>query len=129
MTLPISEYNLKILNITIKLSKYMNYIEKFRLPLKIAQYIDFRLIFNDIYIDDPKIASDIKLNLYILYYLESYPLSQSFVIKYRLEIFYEEFYGWRYIKFSRLDKYRRQVFKKSFMIKDIYIDRSGSYIN
>lgn len=129
MTSLISEYNLKILNITIKLSKHMNYIEKFRLPPRIAQYIDFWLIFNKIHIDDPKNASDIKLNLYILYYFESYPLSQSFVVKYRLEIFYEEFYGWRYIKFSRLDKYKRQVFEKSFIIKDIYIDRSGNYIN
>ena len=36
---------------------------KFGLPTNIAQYIDFCLIFNNIYIDDYIIASDIELNL------------------------------------------------------------------
>ena len=48
------------------LRKNINYIEKPGLPPSVTQHINFRLILNDIYIDKPKIASDIKLNLYVL---------------------------------------------------------------
>ena len=107
----------------------MNYIEKFELPLSIAQYIDFQLILNDIYIDDPKIVSDIKLNSYVFHYREDYQLSQSLVVDYILEVFCEKFHGWGYIEFSMLDKYIRQVFKKTFMAKRIYMSRPSSHVN
>ena len=50
------------LDAAVELRKNINYIEKFGLPPSVAQHIDFQLIFNDIYIDNPKITSDIKLN-------------------------------------------------------------------
>ena len=75
-----------------ELRENMNYIEKFELSPSVTQHIDSRLIFNDIYIDNPKIASDIKLNLYVLHYLESYQLSQSLMVNYMLKVFYEEFH-------------------------------------
>lgn len=46
-----------------------------------------------------------------------------------LEVFYEEFYGWGYIEFSKLDQNVRQVFKKTFMTKRIYISRLSSHVN
>lgn len=46
-----------------------------------------------------------------------------------LEVFREKFYGWRYIEFSKLDKYIRQVLKETLMTKSIYISRPGSHIN
>ncbi len=46
-----------------------------------------------------------------------------------LEIFCEEFYGWGYTEFSRLDKYIRQVLKETLITKGIYIDRPGGHIN
>lgn len=46
-----------------------------------------------------------------------------------LEVFYEEFYGWGYIEFSKLDQNVRQVFKKTFMTKRIYISRLNSHVN
>ena len=85
----------------------MNYIEKFGSPLSIVPHINSRLILNDIHIDDFTIASDIKLNSYVLHCLESYQLSQSLVVDYMLEVFCEKFHGWGYIEFSKLDKYIR----------------------
>ena len=46
-----------------------------------------------------------------------------------LEVFCEEFHRWRYTEFSKLDKYIRQVLKKTFMIKKIYMGRPSDYIN
>ncbi len=46
-----------------------------------------------------------------------------------LKIFCDEFYEWGYTKFSRLDKYIRQVFKETFMTKGIYISRPGDHVN
>ena len=40
----------------------LNCILKFELPVSVAQHIDLRLIFYDIYIDNYTIASDIQLN-------------------------------------------------------------------
>lgn len=61
----ISNLNAKtsILDITIELRENINYIKKFGLPPNVTQYINSRLIFNDIHINDPTITSDIKLNL------------------------------------------------------------------
>ena len=50
----------------------MNYKKKFGLSLSITQYINSWLIFNNVYIDNPTIALDIELNLYVFYYLKSY---------------------------------------------------------
>ena len=55
-----------------ELRENINYIEKFGSPPSVALYIDSQLIFNDIQIDDPTIASDIELNSYVLHCLESY---------------------------------------------------------
>ncbi len=55
-----------------ELRKIINCIEKIGLPPSVAQYIDSRLILNDTHIDNTKIASNIELNLYVLYCLESY---------------------------------------------------------
>ncbi len=107
----------------------MNCIEKFGLPLSVAQQIDSRLILNSAHIDDPTIASDIELNSYVLYCLESYQLSQSLVVDYMLEIFRKEFYGWGYTEFSRLNKYIRRVLKETLMTKGIYMGRPGGHVN
>ena len=112
-----------------ELRENMNYIEKFGLPPSVAPHINSRLILNDIHINDPTIASDIELNSYVLHCLESYQLSQSLVVDYMLEVFCEEFYGWGYTEFSRLDKYIRRVLKETFMTKRIYIGRPGGHIN
>ena len=107
----------------------MNCIEKFGLPPSVAQHIDSRFILNDVHIDDPTIASNIELNSYVLHCLESYQLSQSLVVDYMLEVFREEFYGWGYTEFSRLDKYIRQILKEILMTKGIYIGRPGGHVN
>lgn len=46
-----------------------------------------------------------------------------------LDVFGEELYGWRYTEFSRLDKYIRQIFKKTIITKNIYMGKPGGYIN
>ena len=112
-----------------ELRENMNYIEKFELPPSVAQHIDSRFILNDVHIDDPTIASNIELNSYVLHCLESYQLSQSLVVDYMLEVFREEFYGWGYTEFSRLDKYIRRVLKETFMTKGIYMGRPGGHVN
>ena len=112
-----------------ELRENMNYIEKFGLPPSVAPHIDSRLIFNDIHIDDPTIASDIELNSYVLHCLKSYQLSQSLVVDYILEVFCEEFHGWGYIEFSKLDRNIRQVLKETFMAKGIYMGRPSGHVN
>ena len=74
MSNSISNPNVKTstLDAATELKENINYIEKFGPPPSITQYIDSQLILNDIHIDDPKIASDIELNSYILHCLESY---------------------------------------------------------
>ena len=71
----------------------LNCISKFGLPVSIAQYIDLRLIFYNVHIDDPTIASDIKPNLWVLNSLESYQLSPSLVVNLMLEVFCKKFHG------------------------------------
>ena len=44
------------------INENLNYISKSELFLSVASYINSHLIFNDIYIDDPTIALNIKLN-------------------------------------------------------------------
>ena len=107
----------------------LNCISKFGLPTSVAQHIDSRLILHDVHIDDPTIASDVELNSWVLNCLESYQLSPSLVVDLMLEVFREEFHGWGYTEFSRLDKYLRRVFKEIFMIKEIYIGRPGGHVN
>lgn len=46
-----------------------------------------------------------------------------------LEVFLDEFYGWRYTKFSKLDQYIRRAFKKTFMTKRVYIDKPNGYVS
>lgn len=102
-----SKVKISILDIIAKLRKNINYIKKFGLPSNIARHINSQLIFNDVYIDNSIIISDIKFISYIFYYLKSYKLSQSLVVGYILKVFYEKFYGWGYTEFSKLNKYIR----------------------
>lgn len=67
-----SNCNSKNLNTIPKLSENMNYIRKFEFSLSVAQLIDFQLIFNDIYIDDPRTTSDIETNLYNFHCFENF---------------------------------------------------------
>ena len=67
-----SNVKTSILDTIAKLRKNINYIKKFGLPPSVALHIDSRLILNNIHIDNPTIASDIKLNSYVFYCLESY---------------------------------------------------------
>lgn len=46
-----------------------------------------------------------------------------------LEIFCEEFYGWGYTKFIRLDQYIRATLKETIMTKNILMDRSSGHVN
>lgn len=46
-----------------------------------------------------------------------------------LKDFYNEFYGWGYTGFKKLDQYIRQTFKKSLIAKEIYMGQLSSYIN
>ena len=71
----------------------LNYISKFRLTANVAYHIDSWLIFYDVYIENLIIASDVKLNSWVLNCLESYQLSPSLVIDLMLEVFCEEFQG------------------------------------
>ena len=116
MSSPTSDCNLKTLDAAAEIRENINYIEKFGLPPSVAQHINSRLIFNDVHIDDPIIASDIELNSYVLHCLESYQFSQSLVVDYMLEIFHGEFYGWGYTEFSRLDKYIRYFLNPSLTL-------------
>ena len=100
----------------------LTYILKFRLSLNVIQYIDFCLIFNDIYIDDFTTTSDIILNSWVFNCLESYQLSPSLVINIMLKVFCDKFYKSGYMKFSKLDQNIRQIFKKTLMVKGIYMD-------
>ena len=101
----------------------MNYIKKFGLPPSVTQHIDSQLILNEIHIDNPIIALDIKLNSYVFHCLKNYQLSQSLVVDSMLEVFCGEFYRWGYTKFSRLDKYIKQV------LKEIFMGRPGGHVN
>ncbi len=112
---------------TIAIKINLSYIEKFGLPVGVAQHINSRLIFNDVYIDNPTTASDVELNSWVLNCLESYQLDPSLVVHMMLEIFREEFHGWGYTEFSKLDRHIRRALKKTLMAKGIYLDKpSGS---
>lgn len=46
-----------------------------------------------------------------------------------LKFFYNEFYEWGYIKFNRLNRYIRNIFKETFIAKKIYMGIVNNYIN
>lgn len=46
-----------------------------------------------------------------------------------LEVFREEFYGYRDTEFSRLDQNIRQIFKETFIIKRIYMGKPSDHVN
>ena len=46
-----------------------------------------------------------------------------------LEVFQEEFHGWEYTDFSRLDQNIRRVLKEIFMAKKIYMSRPSGDVN
>ena len=105
------------------------YISKFELPSSVAQHIDSCLIVNDIHIDNPSTASDIKLNSQVLNCLENYQLRPSLVADIMLEIFYNKFYRQGYTKFSKLDQYLRGLPKDTFMAKKIYMNKPSGHVN
>ncbi len=88
---------------TTTIRENLSYLAKFGLPLSVTQHIDTRLIFHDVDIDDPTRASDIELNLWVLNYFESYQFSPNLVIHRMLKVFCDEFYGWGYTEFNKLD--------------------------
>jgi hypothetical protein len=105
------------------------YISKFGLPSSVAQHIDSRLILNDIHIDNPTTASDIELNSWVLNCLESYQFRPSLVADMMLEVFRDEFYGWGYTEFSKLDRHIRGLLKDTFMAKGIYMGKPSGHVN
>ena len=107
----------------------LSYIAKFGLPASVAQHIDFCFILNDVHIDNLTIVSNVKLNSWVLNCLESYQLSQSLVVDYMLEVFREEFHGWGYTEFSRLDQNIRRILKETLMAKGIYMGRPSGHVN
>ena len=93
MSSPISDHNPETATLYATAEReYLNYISKFRLPANITQYIDLRLIFHDVHINNPIITSDVKLNSWALNYLRSYQLSLSSVVDLMLKVFCEEFH-------------------------------------
>ena len=46
-----------------------------------------------------------------------------------LEVFCEEFYGWGYTEFSRLDRNIRQVLKETFLARKIYMGSPSDHVN
>ena len=107
----------------------LNYIENFGLPPSVAQHIDTRLIFHDVHIDDPTTASDIELNSWVLNCLESYQLRPTLVIHRMLDVFRDEFYGWGYTEFSKMDRHIRDALKETFMAKGIYMGTPNGHVN
>ena len=105
------------------------YILKFGLPLSVAQHIDSCLILNDIHIDNPTTASDIKLNSWVLNCLESYQFRPSLVADMMLEVFCNKFYRWGYTEFSKLDRHIRGLLRDTFMAKGIYIGKPSGHVN
>lgn len=65
----------------------LSYIEKIGLLTSIAQYINYYLIFNDVYIDFLITALDIELIFLIFYCHKDFKLNSSLVIHIILEIF------------------------------------------
>ena len=130
MFLSTNKHNFEIIILDAATKKEnLNWISKFRLPANVAQHINLYLIFYDVYIDDPTIVLDIELNLWVFNCLESYQFSLSLIFNLILKVFCDKFYGWKYTEFSKLDQNIRQVFKKTFMAKKIYMDRLSGYIN
>ena len=107
----------------------LTYISKFRLPSSVAQHIDSCLILNDIHIDNPTTASDIKLNSWVLNCLESYQFRPSLVADMMLEVFCDIFYRWGYTEFSKLDQHIKGLLKNIFMAKRIYIGKLSGHVN
>ncbi len=130
MSDPISNPNAEnsTIDASAELRNNIDYIKKFGLPPSVAQNINFWLIFNDVHINDPIIASNIELNSYVFYYLENYQFSQSFVINYILEVFHKEFHGWGYTEFSKLNQHVREAFQETFMAKKIYMGRPNVHL-
>ena len=122
MSSPTSNYNPRTttLNADVK-RENLNYISKLGLSANVAHHIDLREIFYDVHIDDLSIALDIELNLWVLNCLESNQLSPSLVVDLILEVFYEEFHGQEYTKFSKLDQNIKQVLKETLMAKRLYV--------
>lgn len=129
MSTSTSNLNLKAATLDAVDRENLIYITKFGLPLNIAQYINSCQIFNEIHINDPTIASDIELNSCVLNCIKSYKLRSTLVVKLILEVFCNEFHGWGYMEFSRLDEHIRGAFKKTFMTKRIYMDKPSGNMN
>lgn len=124
-----SNLNFKANILDIADRKNLIYITKFRLPLSVNQYINSHQILNNIYIHNSTIVSDIELNLWVVNFPKSSKIRSNLVIKQMLEVFYNEFYEWRYTKLSKLNWYIKGVFKENFMTKEICINKLNGQVN
>ena len=106
-----------------------SYIKKFGLSVSVAQPINSSFILNDVHINNLTTALDIEFNSWVFNFLKSYQLDSSLVIHMMLEVFREEFHGWGYTEFSKLNQHMRSALKKTFMVKGIYIGTYNDYIN
>lgn len=92
MFLSISNWSFNTIFLTIINKANLIYILNFKLFLSITKYINFYLIFNDIYIKNPKIVSNIKLNIWIFNCVKNYQFNSFLVIDIMIEVFYNKFY-------------------------------------
>lgn len=46
-----------------------------------------------------------------------------------LEVFRDEFQGWAYTEFSKLDHHIREAFRETFIAKEIYMGTPSKHIN
>ena len=104
-------------------------ISKFGLLLSIAQHINTSLIFHYVHINDSRSALDIELYSWVFIYLKIYQFSQTLMIHKMLKVFHNEFHGWGYIKFRKMDWHIKNAFMEMFIAKKIYIDIANIHIN
>ena len=61
--------------------------------------------------------------------LKTYKFSQILMIHKILKVFHNEFHGWRYMEFNRLDHHIKITLKETLIAKEIYIGITNSHIN
>lgn len=113
----------------IKIRENLSYFAKFRLSPSVALHIYTRLIFHDVHLHDFITPSDMELNSRVLMWLEFYQWSKTFVIHRMQKVFRDEFHGWRYTEFSRLNRRIRGAPKELFMHKHIFMSTAPSHVN
>lgn len=84
---------------------------------------------SDVHINGPSAASDVELNSWALNCLECYQLRPTLVVHMMLEVLRNEFQGWGYTEFSKLDQHIRETLKETFMAKGIYMGTPSDHVN